>query len=116
MISVFDCVMSEYHFERSEPTKGEESLPMMLRVLMFVLSGTCGESKCGAVLITESTAVMNNDITEETSGYFDKSTSFTDDYYFSHDVAKIGSLSQCGLLYTSIEIKSCITLTYSIHC
>ena len=42
---------------------------------MLVASCTCGESKCGAVLITESTAVMTNDITEVTRGYFDELTS-----------------------------------------
>jgi len=69
---------------------------MMLHTLILVVSCTCGESKCGAVLITESTAVMTNkcgavliteftavmtnDITEKTRGYFDQSTSFTEDY------------------------------------
>ena len=53
---------------------------MMLHTLMLVISGTCRESKCGAMPITESTAVMTNDITEETRGYCDESTSFTDDY------------------------------------
>ena len=58
---------------------------MMLRTLMLFVNCTCGESKCGAVLITESTAVMTIDITEETRGYFDKSFIFTDDYNLSHD-------------------------------
>ena len=55
---------------------------MILHTLTLVVSCTWGESKCGAVLITESTALMANDITEETRGYFDESTSFTD---LSHD-------------------------------
>jgi len=50
---------------------------------MLVVSCTCGESKCGAVLINESTAEMTNNIIEETRGYFDESTSFTDDYNLS---------------------------------
>jgi len=60
---------------------------------------TCGESKGCAVLITESTAVITDDITEEIRGYFDKSTSFIYDYNLSwyNDVAKIGLLSQCGV-------------------
>ena len=44
----------------------------------------CRESKSGAVR-TESIAVMTNDITEKTRGYFSESTSFTDDYNLSHD-------------------------------
>ena len=56
---------------------------MMLCTLMLVVSCTCRESECGAMLIT--TAVMTNDITEEKRGYFDQSTSFTDDYNLSHD-------------------------------
>ena len=50
--------------------------------LMLVVGFICGESKCCAVLITESTAVMTNDITEETKGYFDESTDY---YNLSHD-------------------------------
>ena len=42
----------------------------MLHSLMLVVSCTCGVSKYCAVLQTESTAVMTNDITEETGGYF----------------------------------------------
>ena len=56
--------------------------------LMLVVCCTCRESMCGAVLITESTAVMTNNITEETRGYFDKWTCFTDDYNLSHDTQK----------------------------
>ena len=36
---------------------------------MLVVSSTRKKSKCGAELITESTAVMTNDIIEETTGY-----------------------------------------------
>ena len=59
---------------------------------MLAASCTWGESKCGAVLRTESTAVMTNDITEETTSYFEKSTSFNDDYNFN-DVAKLATLA-----------------------
>ena len=61
ILAVVDCVMSEYHFESPETTtiKGKEFLPKI------VVSCTCEELKCGAVLITEFTAVMTNVITEE---------------------------------------------------
>ena len=36
------------------------------------------------MLITEYTAVMTNDITEETRRYCDELTSFTDDHNLSH--------------------------------
>ena len=42
---------------------------------MLCCGVTCGESKCGIVLRTASTAVMTNDITEETRDYFEESTS-----------------------------------------
>jgi len=60
--------MSEYHFEPSEPTtfyKGEEFLAAnnVRPTLVLIVSYTCRKSKSGAVLRTESTAVMTNDIT-----------------------------------------------------
>jgi len=42
---------------------------------MLCCGVTCGESKGGIVLRTASTAVMTNDITEETRDYFEESTS-----------------------------------------
>ena len=68
----------------------------MLHTLMLVVSCTCGESKYGAVLITESTTVMINDITEETRA------SFTDNYNLSNNtmiyIAKIHICCTIGLL------------------
>jgi len=49
--------------------KGEKFLPILDDTLMLVVSSTRKKSKCGAELITESTAVMTNDIIEETTGY-----------------------------------------------
>jgi len=37
----------------------------MLHTLMLVVISICGESKCGAVLRTESTAVMTNEKRQE---------------------------------------------------
>ena len=55
--------------------KGEEFLPM---ILIFVVSCMSRELKCGAVLITEFTAAMTNDITEEI--ILTNQPTFTDNY------------------------------------